>query len=406
MADCLLCGASQVNQFLDLGNSPLANRFLTAEQVRQEEPIFPLRVGFCTQCHHVQLMNIVPPNQMFEEYLYVSGASTTLQSHFAEISQLLISRFSLTKNNLVIDIGCNDGTLLQNFHRAGVRTLGVDPAQNLAEKSREQGVDRFVGFFSRETAAQIVEKWGKASVVAITNTFPHIPKLDDFLQGLDIVLAPDGVIFIEAHYLLDLLDQAAFDTIYHEHVSFWSLSAMSQLFKKFGMEIVDAEHLSIHHGQIRAFIRRKGIQSPSSRIQEILQQERDRKIDTLEPFADFAQKTKNLKTEIVGALEDLRSRGLSVVGYGAPAKATTLLNFLEVGVEYIPYIADLSTLKQGLYVPGVHIPIVPPERILQDQPDYVLILAWNFIDEIKRQLHEYQERGGKYILPLPHVTIL
>ena len=228
---CIVCGNTQVEQFLDLGSTPLANKFLSQEKLSQPEPSYPLRVGFCHNCHHVELTEAVPPSAMFDDYLYISSASDTLKAHLFDLSDIVSQRYYLDSKDLVIDIGCNDGTLLSGFKRHGVKTLGVDPAQNLAVFTEKLGIPRHVGFFNSSSAKEIAKKYGPASAITATNTFPHIPELQDFIRGLDAALAPDGVFVIEAHYLIDILDQGAFDTIYHEHVSYWALGPMRRLFE-------------------------------------------------------------------------------------------------------------------------------------------------------------------------------
>jgi hypothetical protein len=287
-----------------------------------------------------------------------------------------------------------------------VRTLGVDPAENLAQLMSSNGIERYVGFFNSRTAADIVQKWGKASIITATNTFPHIPQLQDFISGIKMALTPGGVFIIEMHYLVDMLDQGAFDTIYHEHVSYWALGPMARLFEKNGMEIVRTERLSLHHGQLRVSVQRKDEGSPQPDVSETLAMERARGLDRFETFERFAQKTKQIKQDLHKTLKELRAQGKRVVGYGAPAKGNTLLGYLELGPDIVEYIADRSPLKQGRYTPGIHIPVVSPDRLLQDQPDYVLLLAWNFADEVLVQQAEYRRRGGRFIIPVPDVKII
>jgi SAM-dependent methyltransferase len=403
---CLLCQSPSVEEFLDLGRTALANKFLAAEELSLPEPAYPLKVGFCHACGHVQLTDIVPPASMFEDYLYVSSASDTLKSHLYELSDIVVERRGLGAKDLVIDIGCNDGTLLSGFRRHGVRVLGVDPAANLAALAKESGIDRYIGFFTAATAQEIVGRWGPASAITATNTFPHIPRLQDFITGIQTALAPGGVFVIEAHYLVDLLEQGAFDTVYHEHVSYWALGPMQRLFSRAGMEIMDVERLPIHHGQIRVFVQRKGDKAVNPRVAELLELERSLRIHEFSTYQNFAEKTRQIKSDLHSKLRELRQQGKSIAGYGAPAKGSTLLSYLEIGPETLSYIADRSTLKQGRYTPGSHIPVVPAERLLEDQPDYCLLLAWNFVDEIIAQQAEYQRRGGKFILPVPDVRVV
>jgi SAM-dependent methyltransferase len=343
---------------------------------------------------------------MFEDYLYISSASDTLKAHLYDLSDVVTQRYQLGKDDLVIDIGCNDGTLLAGFKRHGVRTLGVDPAKNLAQFTDKLGIDRHIGFFNSRSAVEIAKKYGPASAITATNTFPHIPALQDFVKGLQTALAPDGVFVIEAHYLIDILDQGAFDTIYHEHISYWALGPMCRLFEAHGFEVVNAERLALHHGQLRVFVQRKGAGKVQPGVKEILNTERARGLDRFETFVGFANDVQRIKRDLTATITDLRKQGKRIAGYGAPAKGNTLLCFLELGTDKIEYIVDRSPLKQGLFTPGLRVPVVPPDRLLTDKPDYVLLLAWNFLDEILEQQAEYRRRGGKFLIPVPQVRIV
>ena len=403
---CLVCGSGKVDQFLDLGEMALANQFLRKDEIASREPKYPLRVGFCNACGHVQLMESVPPLEMFANYLYVSSASDTLKNHLWELSDEIVRRYGLYSADLIIDIGCNDGTLLQGFKRHGVRTLGIDPAQNLAEFTSDRGIERYTGLFSAATAQDIAAKLGHASLVTATNTFPHIQDLADFIEGIQKILKPGGTLVIEMHYLLDLIEQVAFDTIYHEHVSYWALGPMKQLFEANGMSIVDAERVPLHHGQLRVHVQRQGEGPVHSRVAEVITAEKAAGLDRFETYERFAERALKIKKDLHETLATCVQKGQQVAGYGAPAKGNTLLGFLDIGPELLPYIVDRSPLKQGLYTPGTHIPVVAPERLLADQPDYVLLLAWNFVDEIMEQQAEYVKRGGRFMVPVPEVRVL
>ena len=406
-ANCLVCDQPTVEEFLDLGSTALANKFPSAEELGQPEPRFPLRVGFCHGCGHVQLTEHVPPAAMFTDYLYISSASDTLRAHFDDLAATLASRHGLADGSLVIDIGCNDASLLCCFRDRGAATLGVDPAENLAEFSRGTGIERYQGFFGAESAAEIAARWGRAALITATNTFPHIPDLAGFVAGLDTALAPGGAFVLEAHYLVDLLDQLAFDTVYHEHVSYWALGPMIRLFEGHGMEVVRAERLPIHHGQLRVTVRHRGEGEIHDSVAEVLAAERELGIDRFETWSAFAGGVDRLKTEVVDCLRGLKADGRRLAGYGAPAKGSTLLEFFGVGPDLLDFIVDRSPLKQGRYTPGSHIPIVAPDALLADpSPDHVLLLAWNFEDEILKQQAEFRRRGGKFILPVPEVRIV
>jgi len=404
-ASCILC-RGEVTQFLNLGQTPLANQFLTSAQLDQPEAIFPLRVGFCKGCHHVQLLDLVPPREMFEHYLYVSSLSETLKAHLNDLAGTVVKRYRLTSRDLVVDIGSNDGTLLSGFARKGIKTLGVDPAANLATLARERGIQTITKYFGEETAIQIRKEYGPASIITATNSFPHIPQLDDYMRGVDALLASDGAFVIEAHYLLDMLDQCAFDTIYHEHVSYWALGPALRLLERHGFAVVDVERLPLHHGQIRIWAQRKGAAAVRASVQKLLAAEDARKLGDPETYRQFSAKAQTIRRELTRLLEQFKYDGKTIAAYGAPAKGSTLLSFLDLGPETIDFIADRSPLKQGRYTPGSRIPIVGPERIEEEQPDYVVILAWNFADEIMAQLQNYRRAGGKFILPVPTVRIV
>jgi SAM-dependent methyltransferase len=402
---CLLCGARSLEQFLALGMMALANKFVTARELNTPDARYPLRVGFCHTCGHVQLIDIVAPEAMFEDYLYVSSASETLNRHLGDVAETLFRRFALDARDLVVDVGCNDGTLLGAFRRLGVRTLGVDPAENLAAIHKDSGIERMVSYFTPDTARQIVDRWGQAAVVTITNTFPHFQELQALVDAVKIVLAPGGSLVIETHYLLDLLEQGAFDTVYHEHVSYWALGPMKYLFERNGMQVVDAERLPLHHGQLRATVRRRGEVDPAPAVEQLAAAERTQGLDRIETYREFAAKVDRIRDELLGTLRRLKADNKRIAAYGAPAKGNTLIEFLQLRPDTVQYIADKSPLKQGKYSPGAHIPVVPPTRLLEDQPDYVVLLAWNFRDEILEQQAEYRRRGGMFISPLPEVRV-
>ena len=403
---CIVCGSNEVEPFLDLGETALANKFLTEAELGRPEPKFPLVIGFCHGCSHVQLIEHVPPSAMFEDYLYISSASNTLKRHLYELSDVVTKRYPIGSEDLVVDIGCNDGTLLKGFRRHGPRALGVDPARNLAELFHDPDIDRYTGFFDSGSAREIRDRFGTAAVVTATNTFPHVPGLGDFVEGVQTVLAVGGVFVIEAHYLVDMLEQGAFDTIYHEHVSYWALRPMIRLFEANGMRVVRVERLPLHHGQLRVFVQRDGEGEVDPSVRATLEAESAMGIDRIETYRRFADGTRRVKETLTRTLSKLRAEGNRVVGYGAPAKGNTLLGFLELGPRQLDYIADRSPLKQGLYTPGSHVPVVAPERILEEQPEYVLLLAWNFADEVMEQQAEYRARGGRFIVPVPDLRVV
>lgn len=406
MTTCILCEEGAVTPFFDLGRTALANKFLLPEELSAAaEPTYPLVVGVCERCGHVQLVDRVPPPAMFDDYLYVSGASSTLTDHLGSLARVVTEWTSLTADDLVVDVGCNDGTLLAAFGRESrARRLGIDPAVNLEPLRAAKGIQSIVAFFSPDTARTVRAAHGPASVITLTNTFPHIPDLPGLMRAFDHLLAPNGTVVIEAHYLRDMVETVAFDTIYHEHVSYWALGPLRRLFQRHGFDVMHAERLPIHHGQLRVFIQRQGARKPSPAVERLLREEEAMGLTQLQTLRRFAAAARGIRTDLRKRLTELKSSGKTVAGYGAPAKASTLMAYLQLGPKDITYIADRSTLKQGRLTPGTHIPIVSPERLLQDQPDYVLLLAWNFADEIIAQLADYRARGGRFIIPVPQVV--
>lgn len=406
-ASCLVCGTGAVEEFLDLGATPLANRFPTAAELTLPEPRYPLRVGFCHGCGHVQLLDRVPPQAMFDHYLYVSSMSETLTRHLRGLASQILARCPLTPGaELVVDIGSNDGTLLSAFADRGIRALGIDPAANLAALAREKGVETVTAYFGSKTAAELRDRFGPAAAITATNSFPHIPDLGDYVEGIDRLLAPDGVLVIEAHYLLDLLDQMAFDTVYHEHVSYWALHPAMRLFGERGFAVVDVERLPLHHGQLRLWIQRQGKAVARPSVAAQLREEDERGTGAFETYRRFSAGVRRIRQELTGTLGGMKLAGKKIAGYGAPAKGSTLLSYLGLGTGTLDFIADRSPLKQGRYTPGTHIPIVAPERIELDHPDYLLLLAWNFASEIREQLASYSAHGGRFIVPVPEVRIV
>jgi SAM-dependent methyltransferase len=360
MATCILCGGADPEVFLDLGQTPLANKFLTAAELDRPEQHYPLRVAYCHACGHVQLAEMVPPSAMFEDYLYISSISQTLKTHLHELAGVVTDWRKFGPDDLVVDIGCNDGTLLEGFKARGVRILGVDPARNLAPLARDKGVPVEIAFFGETIGKSLRERHGPARAMTMTNAFPHIPALGDLLRGVDALLADDGVFVIEAHYLLDMIEQVAFDTVYHEHVSYWALAPMMRLFARFGLEIVRVERLPIHHGQLRVFVQRVGRGQVDDTVKAVLEKERAAGIPGFASCQAFAQAAYRVRDDLQKFLAKATADGRTVAAYGAPAKGNTLLSFLGLNKDQVAWIADRSPLKQGRFAPGSHLAVVPP----------------------------------------------
>lgn len=406
MVTCLVCQSLDVDLVLDLGTTAPANNFLKPQEIGTVgETQFPLRVGLCRTCGHVQLMQMVEPSILFDHYLYMSSASSTLTDHLHGLAARVVKQAGLSSEALVVDVGCNDGTLLEGFKKAGVqKRVGIDPAANLATTARKRGAEVVTGYFSESLASRIRESYGRASVITLTNTFPHIPDLAGLMRAVDQLLEDNGLVVLEAHYLQDLLDLCAFDTVYHEHVSYWALRPMQELMARHGFEVVDVERLPIHHGQLRAWIARAGKRSISEAVTNLAASEAANGLQTLEPYRALSQRIGTIKQDLLDLIATTRAAGGQVVGYGAPAKGSTLLSFFGLGPDDLDYIADRNPLKQGRVTPGTHIPIVAPERIFADQPALIVLFAWNFAEEIGEQLRPYLERGGRIVVPIPSLT--
>lgn len=405
MTKCLVCANPSLDLVLDLGKTALANNFITAQELDTEEPTYPLQLARCSDCGHVQLPRRVSPTEMFDTYLYVSSMSGTLRSHLRSVAATATSFAAASAGDLAVDIGSNDGTLLTGYEGSGLRTLGVDPAANLAELAKSKGIETSVGYFGEKLASEIKNKYGQAKIITATNSFPHIPMLADYIKGIRTLLSRDGVFLIEAHYAGAMAAEIAFDTIYHEHVSYWLLSPMHRLMTQHNLEIVAVEHLPIHHGQARVYVCHKGIREIDVSVHAAYEKEQSSGLLDSQAWKQFAAQSRDLKQSLHSMLLDIRADSKTVAGYGAPAKASTLLGFLGLGPADIPYIADRSPLKQGRYTPGTHIPIVAPERVLEEKPDYLVLFAWNFAEEIMEQLADYRNSGGKFVVPVPKVKI-
>ena len=394
---------SLVEEILDLGTSPLANGLI---KKGDEVNSFPLKIGRCDKSGHIQLINFIEPSEMFKNYLYISSVSSTLEKHLKSISDFICDFIDVKENELCIDIGSNDGTLLSGFLDKGKRVLGIDPAENLSKLAKEKGVETFTGYFNEKTSDEVLSKFGKAKVITLTNTFPHLQDLSNFMKGVNNLIDEDGILFLEAHYLADIYNQIAFDTIYHEHVSYWHLNPIVKMFGDFGFEVKFVERLPLHHGQLRVVASKsKNIKKDIS-VENLIKWENENQIGSKEKAIEFANNSMNIKNELNSVINSLKKEGKSIAGYGAPAKATTLMNFLNLNSTNLDFVADRSSLKQGLIIPGTGIEISSPEKIDQHKPDYLILFAWNFKDEIIDQLSEYRSAGGKLIIPLPKVEII
>lgn len=405
MSSCHVCLSNKLYKFLSLGPIPLANSFLTEDQLNEPEHYYPLDVCFCESCGLVQLVDIIPREALFIKYSYLTGTSQPMKDHFASLTEQVIKRFRPVRGSLVVDIGSNDGTLLRSFQRYDVNCLGIEPATNIAALAKSHGVDTLVDFFGERLAQKVHVERGSASVILATNVFAHVADLDDFLNGVTHLLAQDGVFIIEIPYLVDMLRKLEFDTIYHEHLRYFAVRPLVMLFPKFGMGVTDIERIGVHGGSLRIYVN-KSTTSSSPSVVELLELERELKIDSVEAYQKFATCVSDVKVELVTLLRKFKAQGARIAGYGAPAKGNTLLNYCKIGPDILDYISDTTPFKQGCYTPGMHIPVVPESHFHEDPPNYALLLAWNYADEILRKEEAYRQAGGKFVIPIPRPQLV
>ena len=405
--ECRICKQKSVNEFLPLGDIPLPNGFIKKEDLKLNEPRFPLRVGICVDCGLVQLMDVVNPEAMFRNYVYIPSTSKTRMSNFAEIASGAQKRFKVNQNSLVVDIGSNDGSLLSFFKGYGIRVLGIDPAINLAKVAELKGIETVNNYISASLARKIRKSKGPAKVITATNVVAHIDDLHDLLKSVELLLEDEGVFICEFPYLLDLIENNQFDTIYHEHLSYFSIKPLLHLLQQVGLEMTDVVRTPIDGGSLRVFIQKRQKKAKkNSKIEILLKNEMEKKLYDKKTLDSFAHRVKRLKTELRKTLTKLKNSNKKIVAYGAAAKGNILLNYCNIGNSLIDFAVDSTPYKQGLYTPGTHIRIFPEAEIIKRKPDYILILAWNFAKEIMEKEKKYKVNGGKFIIPVPAVTIV
>lgn len=407
-ADCRMCGSEALARVWTFGPTPLANAYLSPDEVgRREEPFVPLDVYYCGDCHLVQLRDVVSPEVLFSHYLYVSSTSPSFVRHFEEYAETLRERFGLGNESLVVDVGSNDGVLLKPLAAGGVRVLGIDPAVNVAHIANEAGIETIADFFTPELARRLAAERGRADVITANNVFAHTDAVAGFTEAVQELLAKDGAFVFEVQYLGDLVAKNLFDIVYHEHVCYYSLHPLVRFFGERGMEVFDVEQTVVHGGSLRVYVQRAGArQARSERVAALLAEEEAAGLTSVDPYRQFAQRVERNKTALLTLLRELKRAGRRIAGYGAPAKATTLCYALGIDGTMLGYIVDDAPLKQGLVMPGTHIPIKAPRALYDEMPHYCLILAWNFAESIMKNHQRFTAQGGRFILPVPEPRIV
>ena len=406
-SQCRSCGTTLAHTFVDLGMSPLANSYIKPEQRSRMEPFYPLHVYVCSACLLVQLEQFSSPHDIFSDYAYFSSFSDSWLAHAKRYVDMIADRFQLGRDSKVVEIASNDGYLLQNFVARGVPVLGVEPAANVAEVAKQKGVNTTVAFFGEKTARDLVaDGWG-ADLIIGNNVLAHVPDLNDFVEGLKVLLNPTGLITMEFPHLVQLMEQNQFDTIYHEHFSYFSFLAVEKVFARHGMILFDVEELPTHGGSLRIYARHAQDSSKpiGARAQDLKAREEKAGFGRLDHYLSFGPLVEATKRKLLSFLIAAKQEGKRVVGYGAPAKGNTLLNYCGVRTDLIDYTVDRSPHKQGHFLPGVHIPIHSPEKVRETRPDYLLILPWNLREEVMEQMAFIRDWGGKFVVPIPEVKV-
>ena len=399
---CRLCNNTNLKLAFSLEPTPPANAFVDKQKISIKQDCYPLDIFFCEDCNHVQLLDVVDSNILFEDYVYVSGTSPVFVKHFEEYANFLINNYLENKKSLVIDIGSNDGTFLRFFKEKGSRILGIDPAKKISSKANSDGIETLNGFFSFELSKSIRKKYGTAEIITANNVFAHVNDMKDMINGIKNLLTPNGIFVFEVSYLVDVIQKNLFDTIYHEHISYHSVIPLIKFFNDNEMELIEAIRVDSHGGSLRGIAQMKdGLRKIGDSVKHCITLEKEIGIDQFETYVKFLQNINNEKNELQKLLQKLKHHQKSIVGFGAPAKATTFLYHFAIKPEIIDYIIDDSPLKQGLFTPGMHIPVYSSKKIYEETPDYIIILAWNFAESIMDKHKEFISNGGHFIIPLP-----
>jgi SAM-dependent methyltransferase len=405
--ECRCCGNEDLKIILSLGRMPLANALLKDDSHFHNEETYPLDLAFCPRCSLVQITETISPDKLFSEYLYFSSFSDTMLEHASKLCEKIANCRKLGSNSLVVEIASNDGYLLQYYKEKGISVLGIEPALNVAKVAIEKrGIDTLCSFFNSNLANELKEKGLQADIIHGHNVLAHATDLNDFVQGISIILKKNGTGVIEVPYIKELLDNCEFDTIYHEHLCYFSLTALDYLFKKHGLAIYEVERSQIHGGSLRIWVRHAKDALIERSVKDLLEEEKHWGVDRESFYQGFANNVSELKISLCKMLKNLKNNGKKIVAYGAAAKGSTLLNYCEIGKEIVDFVVDRSTYKQGRYIPGVHLPIYHPHMLQKCSPDYVLLLTWNFEKEILSQQEAYRQSGGKFIIPIPEPKIV
>jgi 2-polyprenyl-3-methyl-5-hydroxy-6-metoxy-1,4-benzoquinol methylase len=406
-AHCRFCGTALHYTFVDLGMSPLCESYLSASQLNQMEPFYPLHVYVCQDCFLVQLEEYVSPEHIFTEYAYFSSYADTWLQHAKNYTNLMVERFGLNEGSHVIEVASNDGYLLQYFVEKNISVLGIEPARNVAKVAIDKGVPTLMEFFGVECAHRLAAEGKQADLLLGNNVLAQVPDLNDFVAGLQILLKPKGVVTIEFPHLVRLVTENQFDTIYHEHFSYFSFITAEKIFAAHGLTLFDVEELPTHGGSLRIYARHRDDPSKpvGERVTALKRREQEAGITDMAYYAAFAEQVKETKRRLLEFLIQVRRAGKSVVGYGAPGKGNTLLNYCGIRADFLDYTVDRNPYKQDKFLPGTHIPIYHPDRIKETRPDYVLILPWNFKDEIMQQMAAIRDWGGQFLVPIPEVMV-
>jgi SAM-dependent methyltransferase len=405
---CMCCGAALTHTFVDLGMSPLCESYVPAEALNRMEPFYPLHTYVCDECFLVQLDEYVSPEDIFGEYAYFSSYADSWVEHMQGYADAITSRLGLGQHSFVVEVASNDGYLLQHFVKKGIPVLGIEPAANVAKVAIERGIPTLVKFFGEETARELMTSGRQPDLICGANVLAQVPQPNDFVRGLQILLKPGGVVTIEFPHLMRLMAENQFDTIYHEHFSYFSFLSAERIFADQGLTLFDVEELKTHGGSLRIYARHSDDDAKpvTARARELRQREIDAGLLRLATYAGFAEQVKETKRKLLEFLIEAKRAGKTIVGYGAPGKGNTLLNYCGIGTDFLDFTVDRSSYKQGKFLPGTHIPILHPDRIREARPDYVLILPWNLKDEIVQQLAYVREWGGKLVVPIPEVACL